>query len=142
MFSNSGHTEGAKKRAAGAAPKIELEVTTLSEAEDFDWDEFLNDGCQVEECFGIINWHFSTAGSQAGHCSTCGTFHICCGECGTIDWYHEGSLESCSGGTMKFRLVKERGDTVDIAEISPEKKEDTGERSSESQDSPDLGDLD
>jgi hypothetical protein len=43
---------------------------------------------------------------------------------------------------MKFRLVKERGDTVDIAEISPEKKEDTGERSSESQDSPDLGDLD
>jgi hypothetical protein len=42
---------------------------------------------------------------------------------------------------MKFRLVKEKGDTVDIAEISPEKK-DTGERSSESQDSPDLGDLD
>jgi hypothetical protein len=37
--------------------------------------------------------------------------------------------------------VKERGDTVDIAEISAE-KEDTGERSSESQDSPDLGDLD
>jgi hypothetical protein len=68
-------------------------------------------------------------------------FHMCCGECGTIDWYHEGNVECCSGFTMKFRLVKEKGDTVDIAEISPEKK-DTGERSSESQDSPDLGDLD
>jgi len=42
---------------------------------------------------------------------------------------------------MKFRLVKEKGDTVDIVEISPN-KEDTGERSSDSQDSPDLGDLD
>jgi hypothetical protein len=38
------YTEGAKKRAAGAAPKIELEVMTLSEVENFDWDEFLNDG--------------------------------------------------------------------------------------------------
>lgn len=77
-----------------------------------------------------------TEGARLGR-----TFHICCGECGTIDWYHEGNVECCSGCTMKFRLVKEKGDTVDIAEISPEKK-DTGERSSESQDSPDLGDLD
>jgi hypothetical protein len=44
MFSDSGSTEGAKKRAAGAAAKIELEVMTLSETEDFDWDEFLMTG--------------------------------------------------------------------------------------------------
>lgn len=58
-------------------------------------------------------------------------------ECGTIDGYHEGNVESCSGCTMTFRLVKEKGDAVDIAEISPEK-----ENSLESQNSPDLGDLD
>jgi hypothetical protein len=63
------------------------------------------------------------------------------GECGTIDGYQEGNVESCSGCTMTFRLVKEKGDTVDIAEISPE-KENTRERSPESQNSPDLGNLD
>lgn len=117
MISHTGYTEGARERAKGAG--IELRMLTLEEAEEFDWDEFIQDSCEVQECFGTINWCFSDGDSEAGYCGNCGSFHIRCGNCETVDWYHEGDVESCPGCKMQWRLKKEKGMTCGIAEILP-----------------------
>jgi hypothetical protein len=122
MISHSGYTDGAQKRAKAAG--IELKILTLEEAEDFDWDEFVRDPCQVGDCFGNISWAFSDGGSEAGYCDTCGSFHIRCGNCGELSWYNEGGVESCSGCDMSWSLQKEKGETVGIKELPPEEEPD------------------
>src|SRR5262249_648324 len=53
MVSHSGFTEGATKRAEGAG--IALKTLTIKQAEEFDWDEFLDDyECHAPECFGSV----------------------------------------------------------------------------------------
>lgn len=125
MISHSGYTDGAKKRAAGA--NIELRMLTIAEAEDFDWDEFVQDSCQVSGCYGTIHWHFSDGDSEAGHCGNCGTFHIRCGQCDSLDWFHESSIETCVSCGMKWRLVKEKSEVTDIEEIPPEEESEDEE---------------
>lgn len=117
MISHSGYTDGARKRAAGAG--IELRTLTLEEAEEFDWEDFLRDSCRVPECFGTIHWHYSDHHSEAGHCSSCGSFHIRCGNCGSVDWYEESGIPNCWCST-KWRLKKEKGEICGIEEIPPE----------------------
>jgi hypothetical protein len=125
MISNSGYTDGAKKRAGNAG--IELRMLTIEEAEKFDWDEFVQDSCQVDECCGTIRWHFSDGESEAGPCGNCGSFHIRCGNCGSLDWYNEGNIETCLSCGMKWRLLKEKDLTTDIEEIPPEPEEEEEE---------------
>ena len=117
MISHSGYTTGARKRAAGAG--IELKMLTIQEAEAFDWEEFVQDACQVQDCFGTVHWHFSHGESEAGSCGKCGSFHIRCGNCGWVDWYHEGNIEECPSCDMKWRLKKEKGEVYDIEELPP-----------------------
>src|SRR5260221_3151598 len=125
MISHSGYTEGASKRADGAG--IELKTLTLAEAEDFDWEEFVQDSCQIPECFGTISWHFSDHDSEAGHRDHCGSFHIRCGNCGWVSWYDERDFEHCSGCDMSWRVEKEKGMTYGIKEVPPEADPDDEE---------------
>jgi hypothetical protein len=119
MISHSGYTEGARKRAAGAG--IELCMLSVEEAEEFDWEEFVQSSCRASnDCFGTIRWYFSDGDSEAGHCSNCGSFHIRCGNCESVNWYHERDTESCSGCDMKWQLLKEKGETCGIVEIHPQ----------------------
>jgi hypothetical protein len=123
MISHSGYTKGAERRAEGAG--IDLRTLTIEEAEEFDWDQFLErDSCQVSECYGTINWELTDAQSEAGHCGNCGVFHIRCGNCGLVEWFNEGSEEKCLSCGMRWRLIKEKGMTCDIKEIPPEPEED------------------
>jgi hypothetical protein len=126
MISHSGYTTGAEKRAKGEG--IELKILTLEEAEDFDWEEFVQDSCQTGGCFGTINWYYSDGSSEAGRCNNCGTFHIRCGNCGDKGWYHEADTEKCWCG-MQWRLIKEKGETCGIKEIplAAEAEEGNGE---------------
>jgi hypothetical protein len=125
MISHSGYTDGARKRAAGA--NIELRMLTIEEAEEFDWEDFLRDSCRVPECFGTIRWHFSDHNSEAGRCSSCGSFHIRCGNCGSVDWYEESGMPNCWCGDMKWRLHKEKGEICAIEEISPKEESQDNE---------------
>jgi hypothetical protein len=128
MMSHSGYTDGARKRAEGAG--IDLKVLTLEEAEEFDWEEFVQDDCQVENCFGTIQWHFQDGNSEAGRCHNCGTFHIRCGNCGEVSWYHESDIEECLCG-MSWRLRQEDGMTSGIEELRLPEKEDEEEEDQE-----------
>src|SRR5882724_3089374 len=58
LISHSGYTDGAEKRAESAG--IELRMLTLEEAERFDWDEFVQDSCQVSECLARFIGTFRT----------------------------------------------------------------------------------
>jgi hypothetical protein len=127
MISHSGYTDGAEKRAESAG--IELRMLTVEEAEQFDWDEFVQDSCQVADCFGTIHWHFSDGDSEAGPCGNCGTFHIRCGNCGELDWYNENDIETCVSCGMKWRLLKEKNEVCEIEEIPPEKEVESEEES-------------
>jgi hypothetical protein len=118
MISHSGYTGGAEKRAQAAG--IELRMLTIEQAEDFDWEEFVQDSCQMRDCFGTITWHFSDGASEAGYCSRCGSFHIRCGQCESVDWYNGWDIESCSSCPMKWRLEKEKGMICGIKELPPE----------------------
>ena len=118
MISQTGYTAGAEKRAQAAG--IELRALTIEEAEEFDWEEFVQDSCQVGDCFGTVHWAYQDGGSEAGRCSTCGSFHIRCGNCGEMSWYHERNIEQCSSCGMKWRLEKEKGDVCDIKELPRE----------------------
>lgn len=125
MISHSGFTEGAQKRAEGAG--IELKVLTLEQAEEFDWEEFVQDYCQMEYCFGTIQWDNQNGDSEAGHCHNCGTFYIRCGNCGEVSWYNEWDIEECVCG-MKWRVLKEKGMTCGIEELGlPEEDEEEEE---------------
>jgi hypothetical protein len=69
LVSNTGFTEGAKRRADGS--NVELETLTLQEAEEFDWVEYLEaDECRDwgHSCFGRIRWDFDDGeGSRGGY---------------------------------------------------------------------------
>jgi hypothetical protein len=128
MISHSGYTEGAQKRADRAG--IELRTLTVKEAEEFDWEEFVRDSCEsLADCFGSIDWQFSSGDSEAGYCNSCGTFHIRCGNCGWISFYDEGHIEKCSGCDMRWELKQEDGMTCAIKELVPldDKSEDEEE---------------
>lgn len=121
MISHSGYTKGARQRAAGAGIEVKMLMLTVEEAEEFDLEEFVRDSCQVSnDCFGTISWHFSDGKSEAGHCTNCGSFHIRCGDCGSVDWYNELAIEKCLSCGMGWRLIKEKGMTCGIKEIPAE----------------------
>ena len=122
VMSHSGYTEGAKKRAEGAG-RIELRVLTLEEAEEFDWDEFVQDYCQIENCFGTVQWNFQDGNSEAGYCHNCGSFYIKCGNCGEVSWYNEWDVEQCFSCGASWRLRHEDGMTCGIEELPPPKEE-------------------
>jgi hypothetical protein len=129
MISHSGYTEGAQKRAEAAG--IDLKILTVEEAEDFDWEEFVQNSCQAEECFGTIRWDFSDGDSEAGRCSNCGSFHITCGNCGWVGLYAEADTEHCAGCDMRWELTKEKGETAGIKELPPEEEPDDEEEEEE-----------
>ena len=131
MFSSSGFTKGALARAE---PDV-IELRTYEEAEDFDWAEYVDDACQVfaTDCLGSVSWTMEDGDSAAGHCWSCGTFHLRCGECGAIDYEptpESGSpwgsdseaIYSCTdeGCPLKFRIWYEKGEPTGIEEIRPE----------------------
>lgn len=120
LISNTGFTEGAKKRADGST--IELETLTLEEAETFDWADYVDSHCQGwNECWGSIHWELEDDdGSSAGFCSHCGLFHIECGNCGTCDSYTESEIVECSGCEISWSLEQEKGITIGIARIDTE----------------------
>jgi len=126
MISNTGFTEGAKKRAENA--DIELRMLTLEEANEFDWEEFISDPCESGGgCFGTVSWDYQDGGSEAGWCHSCGTFHIRCGNCGEVGSYDENRLVKCSGCAMRWELQMEKDMTCGIKELPPEKEEEEDE---------------
>ena len=67
-----------------------------------------------------IFFYFADGQSEAGNCSNCGSFHIRCGNCGSVGWYNEEEIEKCSWFCeMRWRLLKEKGMTVGIKELPP-----------------------
>jgi hypothetical protein len=124
LISNSGFTDGAKKRSDGST--VELETLTLEEAEDFDWADFLEHGCEgINDCWGRVSWDFHDGeGSHAGHCDYCSTFHIKCGECGYVDSYEEDEIIKCRGCETRWRLEDEKGITVGIERLDPDADEE------------------
>lgn len=123
MLSHTGFTNGATKRAAVA--NIELKALTLEEAEEFDWDEYIADSCNsLDHCFGAIRWQFSDGNSEAGYCSTCGIFHIKCGNCGEVSFYDEDRIVKCDACEMRWELSFEDGMTDGITELQPEEEDE------------------
>jgi restriction endonuclease len=111
LVSNTGFTEGAKRRADGC--NLELETLTLEEAEDFEWAEYLSDNCQVwgGECLaGQIRWELENSeGDRAGYCSECGSLHIKCAECGAVVAYDRDEI-NCDGCDVKWELERRKGE--------------------------------
>jgi hypothetical protein len=124
LISNSGFTDGAKKRAGGS--NLELETLTLEEAEEYDWADLLEHSCAgLGDCWGTIRWEFyDGSGSQAGHCDHCGTFHIKCGDCGYVDSYLRDEIIHCNGCEARWRLDDEKGMTIGIEQIDPASDEE------------------
>jgi hypothetical protein len=59
----------------------------------------------------------------AGECEQCGTVHIECGNCGTVDAYPNWScfepVVRCSGCNVRWRLELEKNYVVGFEEIEP-----------------------
>ena len=127
LVSNSGFTDGAKKRADGC--EIELEALTLEEAQDFEWADLLSDSCNSPfDCWGTVSWEFDDGeGSRAGYCDTCSTFHMVCGECGHKDSYQEDEIIKCAGCNRRWRLEDEKGMTVGIERIEDDEDDENDE---------------
>ena len=120
LISNTGFTEGAKKRADGST--VELEMLTFQEAEEFDWAEYLETECHSEDyaCAGGVNWEFDDGkGSQAGYCRGCGSLHVNCGECGTVATYDYDQFK-CDGCETRWGLIEHKGELVKFYRIEPE----------------------
>lgn len=118
LISNTGFTNGAKKRADGST--VELETLTLEEAEVFDWADLLGRQCRgaLADCWGDVRWEFGDGeGSHGGRCDYCSTFHIQCGQCGNLDSYQEHEIIKCSGCENQWRLEIEDGGTVGIERL-------------------------
>jgi hypothetical protein len=131
LISNTGFTERATRRADGA--NIAVKTLTLEEAEDFDWDEYLegNECHTLGDCWtGRIHWEFEDGeGSEAGYCGNCGSFHVRCGECGCVGAYDWDTFK-CDGCDAKWGLRNERkGETVGFYRIHPEPEDDMEEES-------------
>jgi hypothetical protein len=123
LISNTGFTDGAKRRSDGSI--VELETLTLEEAEEFDWADFIEHRCQgLGNCWGRISWDLhDDVGSHAGHCDYCSTFHIDCGECGHLDSYREDEIIQCNGCEARWRLEDEKGMTIGIERVGPDSAE-------------------
>jgi hypothetical protein len=124
LISNTGFTDGAKKRADGST--LELETLTIEEAESFDWADLLDHGCAgLDNCWGRVRWEFDDgSGSRAGHCDYCSTFHIKCGDCGYVDSYQEDEIIQCNGCEARWRLDDEKGMTIGIERMDPASDEE------------------
>ena len=124
LVSNTGFTEGAKRRADGS--ELELETLTLEEAADFEWADLLDGSCQNPlDCWGTVSWQFDDGeGSHAGYCDYCSTFHIKCGHCGYKDSYREGEIIKCAGCETRWRLEDEKGITVGLERLDPSDYDD------------------
>jgi len=95
LISDSGFTEGARKRASSS--DIELTTLTLREAEDFNWNAYLDEEwdrehrrfytCKTGFCSGNLSWEKERPGASAGYCGTCGQFHIWCMRCNSVHAY-------------------------------------------------------
>jgi hypothetical protein len=130
MVSHTGFTEGAEKRAQGS--DIELKTLTLEEAQEFDWEEYVSHSCcSPAFCLGTINWQYPDEdGSSLGFCSQCGSLHIKCGNCGSVDFYDETGFVHCRYCEQRWELESEKGLTVGIRDIPPEEEpeeEDEGD---------------
>jgi hypothetical protein len=140
IVSTTGFTDGARRRADQA--DVELQTLTVEEALAFDWDDYTEvASCQNPNCLtGTITWKewlSADAGGQepphhiAGHCFSCGLFHIQCGECGTIDSYEpwgSGTVK-CSGGCgTRWWFAFEKGDVTRFGqhEADDEDEDDEG----------------
>lgn len=100
LISNTGFTDGAKRRADSSM--LELQTLTLEEAEEFDWADFIDVGAVVcmshNDCQNVVRMSLSDGeGSSAGLCDDCDSLHISCGECGKIAMYDEEEFIKCAG---------------------------------------------
>jgi hypothetical protein len=130
MISNTGFTDGAKKRADGST--LELETLTLEEAEEFDWAEYL-DECETPGygCTGSIHWEFEDGkGSEAGFCGGCGSLHVKCGECGTVGAY-DGDHFKCDGCDARWGLVEHKGEIIRFSRSVPDDEDEVVEEGDE-----------
>jgi hypothetical protein len=132
LISNTGFTDGARKRADGST--VELETLTFEEAEEFDWAEYLEvDGCHIPGywCTGSVHWEFEDGkGSEAGYCGGCGSLHVKCGECGTVGAY-DGDHFKCDGCDAKWGLIEHKGEIIRFYLIEPDDDDEIAEEAEE-----------
>jgi hypothetical protein len=121
---------GAAGVSAGAG--VELSTLTFEEAEEFDWEEFIQVSCQTGSgCYGTISWVYAGGGSELGFCDWCGSLHIRCGECGSVNWYNQEQTITCDGCEMRWDLHTEKGDVFGFEESPPEKDSEEEDEESE-----------
>jgi len=122
LVSHTGFTDGAEKRAKGSA--IELRTLTLEEAEQFDWEEYVSDSCcSPAHCWGTIHWEYSEKDESCiGFCSQCGSLHIMCGSCGSVDFYDESGFVKCRYCDQIWELESEKGVTIGIRDVPPDEE--------------------
>jgi hypothetical protein len=79
-------------------------------------DAFRNPG----ECYGgTIGWYWKDdLGTAAGTCDSCGTFHIKCGNCGELSYYHEESTVRCNGCEVRWELSFEDGHLAEFERVA------------------------
>jgi hypothetical protein len=85
------------------------------------------DACQNPgECYGgTIGWCWKDdLGTVAGTCDSCGTFHIKCGNCGELSYYHEDRTVQCDGCEVRWELSLEDGHPAEFERLSSDEAND------------------
>jgi len=118
---------------------IETSETTAISAANSSWT-FLRDGLEEDhndedleeydssndcrswgECYGRARWDFDDdEGGVAGHCTSCGLFHIRCSNCGEMSWHDEDQTVHCESCDAVWELQFEKGDVDGIELVKHE----------------------